>query len=296
MNWKTRISKMMRTKYPVIMGAFAGIGRAKFAAPFSNAGGLGILTALNYKTPILFNKELERMKEMTDKPFGINISVIPPQVKGGQGIFKRSEEEYLAFIEVALDKGVTVFTTSAYQADFIGKRVHEAGCYWFHKSATLKHAQSAEKAGADAVTILGIEGTGFKNPLTQTTLVNITLGRRMLNVPIIAAGGIGDARGFLGALAMGAEAVCFGTAIMMTKECPSMDKLKEKWMRADILSEDYYKNIYHLQLRDTVVPSMAVGHLKEIVTMKDFLDGIMNEAESILGSWGFTADNFDTTL
>jgi NAD(P)H-dependent flavin oxidoreductase YrpB (nitropropane dioxygenase family) len=295
MIWKTRLTEMMETKYPVIMGAFAGIGRAKFAAPFSNAGGLGIVTALNFKTPTLFKKELSRMHDLTDKPFGINISVIPPQVRGGQSMKRKTQEEYLGYVEVALDEGVKVFTTSAYQADFIGKRIHEAGCYWFHKSATISHAQSAEKAGADAVTIVGLEGTGFKNPLTQTTLVNLTLGRRMLSVPIIAAGGIGDARGFLGALAMGADAVCFGTAIMMTEECPSMNKLKEKWMSADIFSEEYYQKIYHLQLRDTSVPSMAIGHLNKIISMKDFLDGIMEEAESILRKWGFEGEEFKTT-
>ncbi len=270
MIWKTRLTQMMGTKYPVIMGAFIGLGKANFAAPFSEAGGLGIITALNFKTPYHFKKELERMKELTDNPFGINISVLPPQIKGGHHLTEKSRDEYLAYIEVALSEGVNIFTTSAYQATFIGERVHEAGCYWFHKSATINHAISAEKASADAVTIVGLEGTGFKNPLTQTTLVNITMARRLLKTPIIAAGGIGDSRGFLGSIAMGAEAVCFGTAVKVCEESPAALKLKEKWINEDIFTEDYHQKIYHLKLRDRVLPSMAVGHRKKNHSYKGF--------------------------
>lgn len=294
MIWKTRINQMTKTKYPVIMGAFVGLGKADFAAPFSEAGGLGIITALNFKSPNHLKKELEKMKELTEKPFGINISVLPPQVKGGHHLTEKSKKDYLAYIEVALDEGVKIFTTSAYQATFIGKRVHEAGCYWFHKAATIRHTISAEIAGADAVTIVGLEGTGFKNPLTQTTLVNITMARRLLKIPIIAAGGIGDARGFLGVIAMGAEAACFGTAVMVCEESPAALKLKEKWINEDIFTEDYHEKIYHLKLRDTALPSMAIGHRKKIIPIRDFIEEIMNESEVILKTWGFTAEEFNT--
>jgi NAD(P)H-dependent flavin oxidoreductase YrpB (nitropropane dioxygenase family) len=285
---------MTGTKYPIIMGAFVGLGKAKFAAPFSEAGGLGIITGLNFRTFKRFKQELIHMKELTDKPFGVNFSVVPPQVKGEFHLTENSKRNYLSYVEIALAEGVKIFTTSAYQATFIGERLHEAGCYWFHKSATIKHAISAERAGADAVTIVGLEGTGFKNPLTQTTLVNITMARRLLKIPIIAAGGIGDARGFLGALAMGAEAVCFGTAIMVCEECPAAPKLKEKWIKSEIFAKEYHEKIYHLKLRDTVVPSMAIGHRKKIITIKEFIEEIMNESEIILRSWGFSADEFNT--
>ena len=155
------------------------------------------------------------MKNLTNKPYGINFSIMPPQIRErtGRG---RSEESYLDFVDIAIGAGIKVFTTSAYKAAKIGMKLHDAGCYWFHKCATMKHAISAEKAGADAVTIVGLEGTGFKNPLQNTTLINMTMARKLLRVPVIAAGGIGDARGFLAALSMGAEAVCFGTAIIPT--------------------------------------------------------------------------------
>ena len=144
MIWNTRITKMMNTQYPIIMGAFAIIGRAEFAAAFSNAGGLGIITALNFNTPEKFQEEIDKMKKLTNKPYGVNFTVWPPQVRqrGGRS---QSEESYFDFVDIALDAGVKVITTSAYKAARIGKKVHDAGCVWFHKSATVKHAISAER-------------------------------------------------------------------------------------------------------------------------------------------------------
>jgi len=290
MIWTTRINQMTKTKYPIVMGAFAGLGKAKFAAAFSNAGGFGIITALNYKIDV-FKRVLQRMEEMTDKPFGINISVRPPGVKTPQG--QLSEEDYLKYVEIGLNEGVKIFTTSAYQASFIGKRVHEAGCYWYHKCALPKHAISAEKAGVDAITLVGLEGTGAKHPLQNTTLVNITIAKKLLKVPIIAAGGIGDARGFLGALAMGAEAVCFGTALMLTKECPASEELKKKWIKTNIFEENYHRKIYDFNYRDIKTPSPAIIHMKKIIPLKSFIDEIMEKAENIVKSWGFTSEEFN---
>ena len=290
MIWKTRINQMTKTKYPIIMGAFAGLGTAKFAAAFSNVGGFGIITALNYKVDG-FKKVLQRMKSMTDKPFGINISVRPPSVKTPQG--QLTEDDYLKYVEIGLNEGINIFATSAYQASFIGERVHEAGCYWFHKCALPKHALSAEKAGVDAITLVGLEGAGAKNPLQHTTLVNLTLAKKLLEIPIIAAGGIGDARGFLGALAMGAEAVCFGTALMLTKECPASEELKKKWIKTNIFEENFHKKIFNFDSRDIKTPSPALVHRKKIVSVKNFIEQIMNNAELILRSWGITSEEFN---
>ncbi|TFG22367.1 MAG: nitronate monooxygenase [Promethearchaeota archaeon] len=291
MIWKTRINQMTKTKYPLIMGAFAGLGIAKFAAAFSNSGGFGIITALNYKLKA-FKNILQRMQSMTDKPFGINISVRPPGIKTSQGIL--TEDDYLKYVEIGLDEGINIFTTSAYQATFIGKRVHEAGCYWFHKCALPKHALSAEKAGADAITLVGLEGAGAKHPLQNTTLVNITSAKKMLKVPLIAAGGIGDAYGLIGALAMGAEAVCLGTALLLTKECPASEELKKRWIKTNIFEETYHKKIYDFNSRDIKTPSPAIVNIKKIIPMKTFIEGIMENAERIVKSWGFTSEEFNT--
>jgi nitronate monooxygenase len=293
MKWQTKITELTGIKYPVIMGAFAGIGRAKFAASVSNAGGLGIITALNFNSVRKFKKELEEMQELTDKPFGINFTLAPPQMVE-KNPNARTEETYIEFLNTAIDYGVKIFTTSAYQVKKLGGLIHEQGGYWFHKCVTLPHAISAEKKGADAVTLVGLEGTGFKNPNQQTSLVNITMGKKLLDIPIIAAGGFGNARGFLAALAMGAEAVCFGTAVMATEECPASDVFKKRLINQDIFDEEYYKKIYHFRLEDRMVWSPASGHCDEVLTMEEFMNKIVNDAETLLKNFGFKGNEFRT--
>ncbi|MHA1471986.1 MAG: NAD(P)H-dependent flavin oxidoreductase [Promethearchaeota archaeon] len=291
MIWKTSINKMMGTKYPLIMAAFAGLGRTEFAASFSNAGGLGIITALNYRLDS-FKSELIKMQSLTDKPFGVNLTVLPPGVRAFDPLSNVTKEDYLKYLEIAIDEGVEVFTTSAYQATHIGERVLGAGCYWFHKCALIRHAISAEKAGASAITLIGMEASGFKNPYQHTTLINITLAKRLLKTPIIAAGGIGDARGFLGALGMGAEGVCLGSAILTTKESPASQESKERWLETNVLSEDYHKQLYHRELKGTRVLSAAIAHQKKSFSIQELIDTIMSEAAEILTSWGFKEDQF----
>ncbi len=292
MIWKTNITEMIGIKYPIIMGAFAGVGRAEFAAAFSNAGGLGIITALNYNTNKVFQNEIDKMKNLTDKPFGVNFSIMPP-IMAKKHPKARTEETYIEFLDIAIEAGVKIFTTSAYQANEIGKKLNDNGCYWFHKCTTLKHAISAEKSGANAITLVGVEGTGFKNPLQNTTLVNVTMAKKLLSIPIIAAGGIGDARGFLAALAMGADAVCFGTAIMATKECGVSQNYKKKLINQDIFEEDFYRQIFHHELKDKSIYSMAAGHIDKVVSLKEFIDNIIKEAENILNSWGFKGNQLN---
>ena len=274
------------------MAAFARNSNIDFTAAFSNAGGLGIITALNYDLKT-FKNELDRIESLTDKPYGVNIAVSPPGMIRSVESF--NEEDYLKYVEIALDHGVNIFSSSAYQAPFIGKRVHEAGGYWFHKCSLTRHALSAEKVGADAVTIIGLEAAGFKNPHMHTTLINLTLAKKLLKIPIIAAGGFGEGRGILGALMMGAEAVCLGTAILTTKESPIPEILKQSWLNVDILTEEYHKKLYHFSLKGTRVPSPAVTFQKEIVPMNTLIQTIMNEVETTLLSLGFRNETFRTS-
>ena len=286
MIWNTKITQITGIKYPLIMGAFGGWGKSDFASIFSNAGGLGIIAALNFPDKKDFKNDLQKMKALTDKPFGINLSLPHHRIKDNNED-EKTKERYLKYVETSFEENCKIFTTSGYKASFIGKRVHESGGKWFHKCVLVKHAMSAEKQGADGVTLVGLEGTGFKNPLSNPTLINITMAKKLLKIPIIAAGGIGDARGFLAALAMGADAVCIGTALMATEECPVPQKIKSKWITTDIFSEEFYKRIYHYNIKNFMAPSTAIGHRRKIVPIKVLINDIINGAENILQSWGF---------
>jgi nitronate monooxygenase len=265
------------------MAAFARYGRIEFAAEYSNAGGLGITTAMSYEISD-FKNALMKMNDLTTFPYGVNITVNPDGDK----------DMYLKYLEVAINAGVYIFTTSAYQAPFIGERIHEAGCLWIPKCPLMRHAISAQEAGADAITLMGMESSGNKNPFQHTTLVNLTLGRRILKIPIIAAGGLGDARGFLGALAMGADAVCLGTAILTTEESPLLMERKEQRINTDIFTEDYHRDLYHRRYGGTRVPSPSVGFQSRVEPLKIMLENIIQEAEYILKSWGFEKKEFTT--
>jgi nitronate monooxygenase len=170
-------------------------------------------------TPEKLRDDIRRCRDATDKPFSVNITV---------GMCPHIDE----MLEVCLEEGIEVIETAVFSADQYGKRIKEAGRKWVHKTATLKHALHAQKAGADAIILVGLEGIGFKNIQQLPTMTTIAWAAKHITVPIIAAGGIGDARTFLGALALGAEGVMMGTAFMATKECPISDKFKNKMVTA----------------------------------------------------------------
>ena len=151
---------------------------------------------------------------MTSKPFGVNLTAL------GMASVQQ-------MCEVVIEEKVPVVETAGYRCDVFGKQVQEAGIIWIHKVATMKHAQATEKQGADAVVVVGLEGAGFKSTIQLPTMIAIPWAVKELNIPVIAAGGIADAHGFMGAMAMGAEAVYLGTAFMATKECPIPDAYKQ---------------------------------------------------------------------
>jgi NAD(P)H-dependent flavin oxidoreductase YrpB (nitropropane dioxygenase family) len=225
-SWNTRVTELLGSKYPIIQGAFGGFGRSDLSAPVSAAGGFGIITASALRTPERLREDIRKARSITDAPFGINLSI---------GLCPSVDE----MREVAIEERVPVVFTSAYRADNHGKRIQEAGLKWVHKVASVQHALAAERQGADAVVIVGLEGTAFKSIHQLPTLVSITTAVRQMRIPIIAAGGIGDARGFLAALAMGAEGIYMGTRFLATDECPVSDKHKQALVEAQPWDEDY---------------------------------------------------------
>ena len=286
MIWKTSFTELVGVKYPIIMGAFAGLGKPKFAIPVSKAGCLGIVTSHNYRTLTKYEAALEKMEE-TKKPYGINFSIAPP---GHERVFLQ-ENQYQKYLDVALkDKfeHLKLVSTSAYKGANIGKRVKEAGKIWLHKCATMKHALSIEKHAPDFIVIVGLEGTGFKNEFQNTTLINMTMAKKLFKVAKpVAAGGVGDAHGFLSCLMMGASAVCLGTSLMITEECPVSDKFKQRMVDQDPFDEQFYPKIFHMSTKDSPIYSMAVGFLDKVVPVKGFIEKLINDAEKILKEIGF---------
>ncbi len=296
MEWATKITNLLGCKYPIIQGAFGGFGTSKLAASISQAGGFGMIEAIALNTPDKLRKDIHKAKSLTDQPFGVNLSLIGhPQIDD--------------FREVAIEERVASIFTSAYNAQEHGKRIKEAGIPWIHKVGTLKHAQAAERHDSDAVVIVGIEGEGEKNPLHLSTLTVVTMATKVLNIPVIASGGIGDGRSFLASLAMGAEGVYIGTGFMATKECPIAERYKKALVDADPSDPELRNKIFappppgldeltrkqevwqlvgdpQPQLESNPMPvmsgSMAVGSINKVVTVKELIDGIISEAEDLL--------------
>jgi NADH:quinone reductase (non-electrogenic) len=285
MKFDNVLTRMLGIRYPIIQGAFGwpGTGTAQIAAPVSEAGGLGILTTICYKNPEVFAEDVKRAKAMTDKPFAVNFTLM----KGTK--FDNAFHE--PFVRITMEEGIRTVFTSAYDGSAIGKRFKERGCNWIHKCATIEHALSISKKGVDAVVIVGLEGTGYKNPNQNTTLVNMTMGRRLIGVPLIAAGGIGDARGFVAALAMGASGIYMGTSFMATEEFPVPLKLKEKIVAQSILDTEFRRKIYHLDHGGQ--HSLAAGVIASVKPVKQYIDEMVREAGEIMAEfkqWGMLED------
>ncbi len=214
MKWKTRITELFGCKYPILEGAYAAFGSWEFAAAISRTGALGMITAGTSKTPEKLREDLKKFRDATDKPFGVNLSIpVCPQID--------------KMLEVCLEEEVNIIETAGYKPDALAPRIEESGVKWIHKAARVKDAVHAEQLGADAIIIVGLEGAGHKSPEQLPTMLNTIWAKRELKIPFIAAGGICDARSFLGALGMGADAVMMGTAFMLTKECPITDSVKQ---------------------------------------------------------------------
>jgi len=220
---KTRITQLLGIRFPIIQGGMMWVGRAELAAAVSNAGGLGIVTALTQPTPEALSAEIERCRALTDQPFGVNLTLLP-------SINPPPYEEYLDAIIAA---GVPVLETAGNSPrEFIAK-AKAAGLKVIHKCVAVRHALSAERHGVDAVSIDGFECAGHPGEEDIPGLVLIPAAVRRLSIPVIASGGIADGRGLAAALALGAEGVNMGTRFCATLEAPIHDAIKRALVSAD---------------------------------------------------------------
>lgn len=215
---KTRFTEEFGIKYPIVMGGMQWVGRAELVAAVANAGALGFLTALTQPTPEDLSKEIARTQELTDKPFGVNLTIFPTL----------NPVPYDEYRDAIVAGGVKVVETAGRNPVDHLPTFKEAGVKVIHKCVAVRHGLKAEKIGCDAVSIDGFECAGHPGEEDIPGLILIPAAADKIKITIIASGGFGDARGLVAALALGADAINMGTRFMATKESPIHENVKQQ--------------------------------------------------------------------
>lgn len=214
---KTRVTEQLGIAYPIIQGGMQWVGVAELASAVSNAGGLGILTALTQPTPDALRAEIERCRAMTGKPFGVNLTILPT-VK---------PPPYAEYVQAIIEGGVKVVETAGNSPKEFVDEFKRHGVKVIHKCTTVRHALSAERNGVDMVSIDGLECAGHPGEDDVGGLILIPAAAMKLKIPVIASGGIANGRGMAAALVLGAEGVNMGTRFCVTREAPIHDNIKQ---------------------------------------------------------------------
>ena len=317
--FKTRITELFGIKYPIIQGGMMWISRAELVAAVSNAGGLGIITAFTFPTPQELAAEIKKTKELTDKPFGVNITLLPTL----------RPVDIDGYFNAVIDTGIKIVETAGRSPEAYMERLKAAGIKVIHKCTAVRFARTAQRIGCDAVSIDGFECAGHPGEEDVTSLVLIPLTVDTVEIPVIASGGFGDGRGLVAALALGAEAANMGTRFMATKEAPGHPKVKE-WLiqaseRDTLLLLRSFRNtmralknptsekvleiekqgadIHQLEslisgrvgrnLLETgdienglLIAGQVIGLVHDIPTVKELVDRIIKEAEEVVSNIG----------
>lgn len=316
--FKTRITELLGVEHPIVGGAMMHVSKPEFVAAVSKAGALGMMASAMYEGQDEFRQAVRKVKQLTDKPFGVNLSLFPA--------LRPIDNELYA--DVILEEHVPVVETSGHRPpeELLG-RLKSGGVTTMHKCVSVRHALSAQKAGVDVVTMFGTEGGGHIGEVGLATMVLVPSAVDALDtIPVIAAGGIVDGRGLVAALALGAEGVTVGTRLLVTAECPIHDNLKRALASATELDTlpilgtlrntlRAWKNSAALRVAELeskqaelseilslvagtatkrmyedgdldagVIPcSQSIGLVHEIKTVAQVIDEMMREASEILG-------------
>ncbi|WP_050614638.1 NAD(P)H-dependent flavin oxidoreductase [Bacillus testis] len=234
MNWETKITKLLDIRYPIIQGGLAHLAYADLAAAVSNAGGLGQVTAMSLKNPELLKEELRKTKAMTKHPFAVNFAI------------GSHDRPFIPYVEAALEEGMSIATITGGNPKPVFDALEGTGVKIIVLVAAVRQAQKAEELGADAVIVVGQEGGGHLGRDDLGTMVLVPRVVDAVNIPVVASGGIGDGRGLMAALSLGAEGVEMGTRFIAVKEC--------------VGANDVYKqSLIDATERDTVVIKRSLG-------------------------------------
>ncbi|MEK9774992.1 MAG: nitronate monooxygenase, partial [Quisquiliibacterium sp.] len=222
---KTRITELFGIKHPIIQGGMHYVGFAELAAAVSNAGGLGIITGLTQKTPELLAREIARCREMTDKPFGVNLTFLP----------SFAAPPYPEYIAAIIEGGVKAVETAGRNPEKHLPQMKAAGIKVIHKCTSVRHSLKAESIGCDAVSVDGFECGGHPGEDDIPNFILLPRAAEELTVPFVASGGMADGRSLVAALALGADGMNMGTRFMATKEAPIHDNVKQALVAASEL-------------------------------------------------------------
>ena len=253
---KTRITELLGIDTPIICGGMMRVGTADLAAAASNAGALGVMTALSQPTPDGLAREIARCRSMTDKPFGVNLTV---------GVVA-TEISYDDYVDVIIKSGVKIVETAGRSPEPFMERFKQAGIEVIHKCVAVRHALKAERIGVDVVSIDGFECAGHPGEQDVGGLVLFPAATQALKIPVLASGGIADGRGLAAALSLGCEGINMGTRFMVTQEAPIHEGIKQKVVEMNEnqtrLIFRTYKNtarVYDNGIADKVVAIEAAG-------------------------------------
>ena len=284
---KTKITELFDIKHPIIQGGLHYVGFAELVAAVSNAGGLGIITGLTQKTPLDLAKEIARCHEMTDKPFGVNLTFLPTV----------STPDYPGYIDAIIDGGIEIVETAGRNPQKYLPKLQNAGVKFIHKCTSVRHALKAEKIGCDAVSVDGFECGGHPGEDDIPNMILLPRAEEELKIPFVASGGMADARSLVASLSLGADGISMGTRFIATKEAPVHENVK----KAIVAASELDTRLIMRPLRNTerVMNNPAVERLLEKeatlgknIKFEDIIEEvagiypkIMMEGEMDAGAW-----------
>jgi NAD(P)H-dependent flavin oxidoreductase YrpB (nitropropane dioxygenase family) len=268
---KTRITELFGIKHPIIQGGMHYVGFAELAAAVSNAGGLGIITGLTQRTPELLAKEIARCRDMTDKPFGVNLTFLPAMM----------QPPYPEYIAVIVESGVRIVETAGRSPEAFMPALKTAGIKVIHKCTSVRHSLKAEQIGCDAVSVDGFECGGHPGEDDIPNMILLPRAADELKIPFVASGGMADARSLVAALAMGAEGMNMGTRFIATKDAPVHENVKKAIVEATEL--DTRLVMRPLRNTERVLKNAGVDKLLEIEKEKGAKTRIEDIHELVAG-------------
>jgi NAD(P)H-dependent flavin oxidoreductase YrpB (nitropropane dioxygenase family) len=221
---KTRITEMLGIEHPIVQGGMQNVGYAELASAVSNAGGLGTITALTQPNAAALRDEIERCRAMTDKPFAVNLTVLPAV----------TPPDYKGYAQAVIDAGIKIVETAGTaEVRELWAMMKPHGILILHKCTAVRHALSAERNGCDVISIDGFECAGHPGEDDIPGLILIPAAADKVKIPMLASGGFGDGRGLVAALALGAEGINMGTRFCATQEAPIHPNIKQKYVEND---------------------------------------------------------------